>query len=191
MVQPATAGRISPAPACPGATGSGKWALIGGAGRTVNSDAGTYPSAQHLDSVVAVAVFDEHPAENVLRQRFGSTPWRRVQTWIAVHLLPLLGAMAALFLASLIVAPAAFVYERRVTAQHEAEVEKDRIQREAHDRVFGRLEELSERVERAGADASYQLEHQLGSVASDIDATLEDLKGILGPGSEQGDDRDE
>jgi hypothetical protein len=167
----------------------GSWALAGGAGRTVNGEVvNRYPSGSSVNSdvptIIAVAVFDRHPAEAILREQFGSTPWRRIQTWIAVRLLPLLGAVGVLFLASLIASPAAFVYERRVTAEREAEREKERIQREAHERVFGRLGELSSRVEQADSDTSARLEAQLGSVASEIDATLADLKDILGPGTD-------
>ena len=76
--------------------------MLAGKG-TVNGDAvNRYPSGSGLKidvpSMIAIAVFDQHPAEAILREQFGSTPWRRVQTWIAVRLLPLLGAVGVLFL---------------------------------------------------------------------------------------------
>ncbi len=168
-----------------------RWALLGGAGRTTNSEAAISGYTSNLPPIVAVALFDRNPAAQVLRERFGAKGWARVQTWIAVRYIPLMGAMFTLFLVSLVVAPVTFVVDRRATADREAEREKERIQREAHDRVFGRLGELSSRVERAGTDASAQLEQQLGAVAADIDETLKDLKTILGQSEWHDGDSDE
>ncbi len=153
----------------------GKWGILAVAGED-SPAAGTPAKA----SVVALAVMNESPAVTVLRQQWGSTPTRRMQAWLAPRYTFALGFLGMLFLASLVVSPTAFMFERRATAEVEMERERERIRREANERVFARLEALSREVESAGQSATGPAEDELARAATGIEDTLEDLRRLLG-----------
>ena len=157
----------------------GTWGMLATAGQDMSlSDQAVGEPAKQ--SVVALAVSNENPSTRLLKQLWGSTLWRRIQVWVALRYTFLLGFLGMLFLASLVVSPTAFVYERRVTAEREMERERERIRREANQRVFTRLEALSREVEQAGTNADADASEKLESAAHDIEATLVDLRRLLG-----------
>ena len=103
-----------------------------------------------------------------------------VQVWIAVNLGAILGALAVCFAASLVAAPLAFARERGLTAEFEFERERTRVRREARERVLGRLTELSQRIEAAPTGGPDPATDLMALAARDIDATVGELKEILG-----------
>ena len=65
-----------------------------------------------------------------------------------------LGGAVALLAITLVVSPAAFVYERRLIARERVQEEMARMRRDAHDKVYNRLSALSKRVAAAGDELS-------------------------------------
>ncbi len=150
-----------------------KWGILAVAGEN-SGGAGLKPS------VIALAAMQRSPAAEVLREQWGSTPWRKVQAWLAPRYTFVIGFLGVLFLASLVASPTAFVVERRVTEEAEMERERERIRREANERVFARLEALSHEVEAASKAASGTAEGELERASKDIEETLVDLRRLLG-----------
>ena len=135
-----------------------------------------------------IAMWDRHPAVPILWERLGSTPARRLEVWLAANSPFVVGLLGACFLLSLVAAPAAFAHERRVTAERTLERARERIRQEARMRVIDRLTELSRRIDDAALDRSAAAHAQIAAAAREIDATVGDLKDILGTlGTTEGD----
>ena len=112
-------------------------------------------------------------------EQIGKTPWHIVQVWMSARIFWIAGFLGVAFLASLIASPVAFAYERRQTAELELARERERVRRQARERVINRLTELSERVDRAAATASTGTRTEVQAVADDIDSTVNELRAIL------------
>jgi len=111
--------------------------------------------------------------------------WRRapltralmsLRATLAATLPWLLVAGAALLGLTLVGSTAAFRVERRLSARDRAREELERVQRDAHDRIYNRMSALAKRVEQLGVESAETLDH----VAEDIRVTLGDLQSILG-----------
>jgi signal transduction histidine kinase len=86
-------------------------------------------------------------------------------------------ALALLFPVSL--AFIGYYYLRRRDMREHALLERQRIQQDAHDRVYNRLSALSKRVELTADDLTAEVRAGLGAVADDIRRTVGDLQVIL------------
>ncbi|PKQ15623.1 MAG: hypothetical protein CVT67_08855 [Actinobacteria bacterium HGW-Actinobacteria-7] len=141
--------------------------------------------------LVFVALYDNNPAVPLMWDRLVKTPGKQVQVWLSVNGLLVAGVLAVLFLGALVASPVAFLYERRQTEEQDLARERERVRREARERVVGRLTHLSERVDAAAAMASASTRREVAGVAHDIDSTVDELRLILGELSKRGGDRDE
>ena len=130
--------------------------------------------AIYFASVSAVNPMRAHYAELI-----GHGLSDNLRVWLGGNLQPLLGALVALFVLSLIASPLAFAYERQRLEQLDLERERERVQRETRQRVLGRLTELSARMDSAAANAASGERDTIGGLAADIDSTVSDLKRIL------------
>lgn len=137
---------------------------------------GTVVARQPL---VFVAAYDSSPDVPLAWEQIGKTPWHIVQVWMSARIFWIAGFLGVAFLASLIASPVAFAYERRQTAELELARERERVRRQARERVINRLTELSERVDRAAATASTGTRTEVQAVADDIDSTVNELRAIL------------
>jgi signal transduction histidine kinase len=72
-----------------------------------------------------------------------------------------------------------YYYLRRRDMREHALLERQRIQQDAHDRVYNRLSALSKRVELTADDLTAEVRAGLGAVADDIRRTVGDLQVIL------------
>ncbi len=106
--------------------------------------------------------------------------WRGVQVFIAVNQGSLLGMSGLLLAMAIVASPASFVLERRRISQALVLEEMERVQQDAHDKVYNRLSALSKRVEIASETISSEVAHSLDGVAEDIRDTVTDLQDILG-----------
>jgi hypothetical protein len=161
--------------------GGAKWVGTALSSRPVGK-----PSGDDVRQPLAfVALFDSSPEVPLAWERFGKTPRRLLQVWLSAHMLFVAGALAVAFLASLVASPLAFIYERRQTEELELERERERVRRQARDRVIARLTDLSERVDAVAAAGSAGPGSDVQKVAGDIDATVSELRAILGELSER------
>ena len=126
-----------------------------------------------------VAFWKTDPQVPLVWDVLGRTPWRVVQVWLAAKAGFVFGGLAALFLASLVAAPFAFARERMLTDEFELERERERVRREARERVIDRLTGLSTRIDEA-ATLSERDDNGLTEAARDIDHTIAELRAILG-----------
>jgi len=106
--------------------------------------------------------------------------WQKVQVTLAVQQQVLLGSAGLLLAMAIVASPAAFVVERRRITQALVLEEMERVQQDAHDKVYNRLSALSKRVELASGSTSTEVSSSLDGVAEDIRATVTDLQEILG-----------
>lgn len=106
--------------------------------------------------------------------------WRQVQVFLALRQAQFLGGAAVLLAMALVASPAAFLMERRRITQLLVLEEMERVQQDAHDKVYNRLSALSKRVEITGEALSSEVGRSLEQVADDIRDTVTDLQGILG-----------
>lgn len=86
---------------------------------------------------------------------------------------------ATLLAVSLTATVAALIADRRAALRAITAQERERLRRDAHDKVYNRLSALSKRVARAG-DADDGAAAPLGEVAEDIRRTVGELQQILG-----------
>lgn len=116
--------------------------------------------------------------------RMGDSPlavaWQRVQVFLALRQQALLGSAGLLLAMAIVASPAAFVVERRRITQALMLEEMERVQQDAHDKVYNRLSALSKRVELASESISTEAGRSLDGVAEDIRDTVTDLQEILG-----------
>ncbi len=116
--------------------------------------------------------------------RMGDSPfamaWQQVQVFLALRQQALLGSAGLLLVMAIVASPAAFVVERRRITQALVLEEMERVQQDAHDKVYNRLSALSKRVELASKSISAEADRSLDGVAEDIRDTVTDLQEILG-----------
>jgi two-component sensor histidine kinase len=105
---------------------------------------------------------------------------RDIRVWLAVNMHWLLNLGIGTLVLTLVISPTAFFYERNMIARQRLVEEMERVQRDAHDKVYNRLSALSKRVEMTSDSISADVARSLGSVAEDIRATVTDLQDILG-----------
>jgi len=108
------------------------------------------------------------------------TMWLRWRRFVAGWFPYLLGGTVALLALTLVASPAAFVYERRLTARERVAEEMARMRRDVHDKVYNRLSALSKRVAASSGTTGQQDSTELGAIAEDIRSTVGELQGILG-----------
>lgn len=117
-------------------------------------------------------------------RQLGTAPtsrfWQQVQVFLALRQSQLLGGAAMLLAMALVASPAAFILERRRITQFLVLEEMERVQQDAHDKVYNRLSALSKRVEMTGEALSSEVGRSLEQVADDIRDTVSDLQEILG-----------
>ncbi|TDB39479.1 MAG: hypothetical protein D9V44_00475 [Actinobacteria bacterium] len=106
--------------------------------------------------------------------------WQQVQVFLALRQAQFLGGAAVLLAMALVASPAAFLMERRRITQLLVLEEMERVQQDAHDKVYNRLSALSKRVEITGEALSSEVGRSLEQVADDIRDTVTDLQDILG-----------
>jgi hypothetical protein len=133
-----------------------------------------------MDPMLFVAVWGVHPDIATTWDHIGRTPVRQFWVWLGVRLPFVLSALGVLLVVSLLASPVAFVRERRLTSELEIEREQERVRRAARENVVRRLTELSARIDRAAAQASDASRGDVVRTARDIDATVADLRRILG-----------
>lgn len=139
------------------------------------------------DPMLYVAVWDANPNVAIMWEAVGRTRVREFQVWLGLRLPFVLGVLGVLLAASLIASPLAFVRERHLTAELEIEREQERIRRAARENVIGRLTDLSSRIDRAAGDVAGDNRSDVARAARDIDATIIDLRRILGELDVRGD----
>ena len=171
-------------------------AAVPGVGPWTSSVLGVFPQTVSVSTtgqvgavapMLYVAFWDRHPEIKLAWSRIGRTPARQLQVWLAIRLGFIFGALGLCFVASLVAAPLAFVRERTLTADFELEQERERVRRQARERVIDRLTVLSERIDVAATTASGDTSDQIALAARDIDSTVAQLKDILGDlAAEQG-----
>lgn len=142
-----------------------------------------------IPAVILIALTPRHPAIPLLDAELADDPWIRVQARLAAYLPEVAGVLAALFLASLIASPAAFIYERRRTTEQELQRERERLREQARRRVLERLQELSRRIDRVAA-ASQRTHEEIRLVSDDIDATVDELRVLFESGYRAGESDD-
>lgn len=103
-----------------------------------------------------------------------------VRVWLAMNMHWLLNTGIGLLGLTLVLSPSAFIYERNLVARQRLVEEMERVQRDAHDKVYNRLSALSKRVELTSESISAEVARSLGGVAADIRETVADLQDILG-----------
>ena len=142
----------------------------------------TSPSGQTgaIAPMLYVAFWQTHPEIPIVWNRLGRTPLREFQVWLAGRSAPILGGLALCFAVSLVASPLAFARERALTAERDLERERERVRKQARERVVSRLTELSERIDLASNSASGSKADEITAAARDIDATVAELKAILG-----------
>ncbi len=91
-----------------------------------------------------------------------------------------LGGAAILLAMAIVASPAAFLMERRRVTQLSVIEQMERVQHDAHDKVYNRLSALSKRVEIAAGTLSPEVASSLDGVAEDIRETVTELQEILG-----------
>lgn len=143
--------------------------------------------------MVFAALYDSNPEVPLIWARLGEgkTLRKQAQVWLSVNALIVAGILAVLFLAALIASPLAFLYERQLNEEADFERERERVRRQARERVVDRLTGLSERMDAAASTASVGTQREIAGVAHDIDTTVEELRAILGDLGKRGGDRDE
>ncbi|MDO8963174.1 MAG: hypothetical protein Q7W30_01640 [Coriobacteriia bacterium] len=161
------------------AAGGASWAVSALAAQAVSPDDSSDPRPHEQQAMAFVSLTSEKPAIRLMWERLGATPLHIVQVWLSVRMATVMSLLGVLFAASLVAAPAAFVYERRLTQDIETERERERVRAQARERVVRRLTELSERMEAAAGTSSCGAP-EIAAVASDLDATVTELRTILG-----------
>ncbi len=157
----------------------------GSAGAMFIEDWSHHGSAAYVPSggvaaqtIAFLAVFDEMPT--------ATTPGPLRSAWYAWQDLigrtagPLLIAGYAFLLVSLVLSPAAFIIDRNRRVRARAAEERERMHRDAHDKVYNRLSALSKRVAEVGNTATNGTAGSLGAIAEDIRYTVGELQQILG-----------
>jgi len=142
------------------------------AGNPIETGSGPAPQ-----TIVYLAVFRDVPggAPSPLRSAFGA--W---SVWIGGYFPLVIGGLFAMLAVSLVVSPVAFVYDRRLRARTRVREEMERMQRDAHDKVYNRLSALSKRVAAVSESARSDLAASLSEIAEDIRGTVGELQDILG-----------
>jgi signal transduction histidine kinase len=143
----------------------------------------TPPDPTSGQTMLFSATFPDDPHAGFVEWR--ASDLRRVvletRLWLALQFPWLLTAACTLLGVTLVAAPFAFAAEKRAIRAEQAQSELERIQRDAHDRVYNRLTALSKRVDESAEEATANAE-RLGGVAADIRSTVADLQAILGNG---------
>lgn len=165
-------------------TAGATWGSMVVTGRIRSADASNLPGA-----LVLIGTYDTHPSIPGLWDAIGDTPIRRVQVWLAARMATVLSALGVLLVVSLIASPVAFILERKRFEQLDIERERERVQREARERVIDRLTRLSDEMDRSAANAGDKVGREVRGVSDDIQSTVTALKSILGEASRT--DRDE
>ena len=129
-------------------------------------------------TVAWLAVYDQLPqTAPVGAPARAWSAWRRfVSGWFPF----LLGGAVGLVALTLVSAPAAFVYERRMIARERVREEMARMRRDAHDKVYNRLSALSKRVAAASNQVATDTATALTTIAEEIRGTVGELQEILG-----------
>ncbi|MDO9556303.1 MAG: hypothetical protein Q7J82_01800 [Coriobacteriia bacterium] len=138
-----------------------------------------YPSP----TVLLIAVYPDESAPGlpiVPDARSLGNGIRDVRIWLAMNMHWLLNLGIGTLALTLVISPTAFFYERNMIARQRLVEEMERVQRDAHDKVYNRLSALSKRVEMTSGSISSDVAQSLGGVAEDIRATVTDLQDILG-----------
>lgn len=132
-------------------------------------------------TIVFLVVFDETPLTppGALQRA-----WYEWQGFVGRHHRPILGAGYVLVLVSLVLSPTAFVIDRKRRVRARVAEERERIHRDAHDKVYNRLSALSKRVAEVGSTATNGTAGSLGAIAEDIRVTVGELQEILGDDGE-------
>lgn len=130
--------------------------------------------------VALMALYNTHPRIPDMWERIGRSPATVLQVWVGTHFTLVLGALAVLFLTSLVASPLAFRAERLFVERVEVERERERVQRETELRVVERLNELSARMDAVIARASETTAADVSGVSEDIESTIAELRAILG-----------
>ena len=139
------------------------------------------PRTDAPQTLFIVATFNENPnLASASRLRFLPGVWRATQIFVAVNQGSLLGGAAMLLAMAIVASPAAFLLERHRITQALILDEMERVQQDAHDKVYNRLSALSKRVELASGSISTEINRSLDGVAEDIRDTVTDLQDILG-----------
>lgn len=146
-----------------------------------NSPLGISNTSYGLDEIAPQSVaffvaFEKDPVALSGVQRMRQRWERLVVEWFPLAI----GGALGLLVLSLVVSPAAFVYERRMLARQRALEEMEHLRRDAHDKVYNRLSALSKRVAAAGQQMSDESVGALGAIAEDIRETVGELQEILG-----------
>lgn len=109
-----------------------------------------------------------------------SRVWTGFQRFVLLNFRLLFGAAVALLGVTLVISPTAFVIDRRRRARERAAEERERMRRDAHDKVFNRLSALSKRVAQVSDTALNGTGGSLASIAEDIRSAVAELQEILG-----------
>lgn len=135
------------------------------------------PGGVAPQTIVFLVVFDDMP---VARPGLVQRAWYGWQNLAGRHSSVLLGTGYLFLLASLVLSPTAFVIDRKRRVRARAAAERERMHRDAHDKVYNRLSALSKRVAEVGDTATNGTAGSLSAIAEDIRTTVGELQEILG-----------
>jgi signal transduction histidine kinase len=128
-------------------------------------------------SIAYLVVFDEMPFAQPGPLR---SAWYAWQGLVGRNFRPLYAGGFALLLVSFVLSPAAFVADRKRRVRARVAEERERMHRDAHDKVYNRLSALSKRVADVGNTATNGTAGSLTAIAEDIRYTVGELQQILG-----------
>jgi hypothetical protein len=133
--------------------------------------------------IAFIGLYRQHPRLQVLRDELGRSPVTAARVWLGTSLPLVMACMLVLLLASFVAMVWSFRAERVYSERLEVERTRRRVQREAESRVVARLTELTTRMDDLMARASEDNAANVAGVAADIDATVGELRDILGSAS--------
>ena len=128
-------------------------------------------------TILFLVVWNESPVEPPTALQ---DAWHGWQVFVARNTRPIIGSGYLLVLVSLVLSPTAFVIDRKRRVLARAAEERERMHRDAHDKVYNRLSALSKRVAEVGDSAVNGTAGSLGAIAEDIRTTVGELQEILG-----------
>lgn len=139
------------------------------------------PAGTAPQTILFMVVWDEMPVEQpgaILNA------WYEWQRFVGRNARVALGLGYGALLVSAVLGPAALLADRRRRIAARAAEERERMHRDAHDKVYNRLSALSKRVASVSDVATNGTAETLAVIAEDIRSTVGELQEILGDDGE-------
>ncbi len=139
------------------------------------------PGGVAPQTILYMVVWDEMPVDQPGAM---VSAWYEWQRFVGRNVRVALGLGYGALLVSAVAGPVALLADRRRRIAARAAEERERMHRDAHDKVYNRLSALSKRVASVGDVATNGTAETLAVIAEDIRATVGELQGILGDDGE-------